>query len=103
VYPRVDCGVDDMLRAEHVGSYGFERVVFARRYLLHGRRVHDNVGSFDRPCHSGTVADVADQVPELLITEAGAHLRLFELIARVHAYRCFGPASEDACDERVPE
>ena len=40
----VDRGVDDVLRAEHVGAHGFEGVVLARRNLLHRGGVHDDVG-----------------------------------------------------------
>src|SRR5437764_579696 len=77
----VDGGVDDVLGAEHVGAHRFERVVLAGRHLLHGGRVHDDLGAFDRARHARPIADVTDEVAQLPVTEAVAHLRLLQLVA----------------------
>src|SRR5437763_1554950 len=61
----VDGRVDDVLGAEHARAHRFEGVVLARRHLLHGRGVNDDVGALGGAGHAPPVSDVADQIPQV--------------------------------------
>ena len=103
LHARVDGSVDHVLCAEHVRAHGFERVVLTRRHLLHGRGVDDDVGSLRRSGHAGPITDVADQEADLAVAEAAEHLRLLQLVARVHPHHRIGPVAGHSSRERVTE
>ena len=80
-----------------------ERVVLARRHLLHGRGVDDDVGALGGPGHPRPVADVADEVAQLAVAEAGPHLGLLQLVAGVDADDDVVPPAGDRGHEGVAE
>ena len=99
----VDGGIDHVLRAEHVGAHRFERVVLARGHLLHRGSVHDDVAALRGACHTRTVTDVADEVPNLAVAELGPNLGLLQFVSGVDPHDGVGPLVDDSADERIAE
>ena len=87
VHALVDGGVQDVVRADDVGSHGLHGEELAGGNLLQGGGVEDVVHAVHGVAHALGVADVADEEAHLggelggLLLQAVAHVVLFLLVA----------------------
>src|SRR4051812_22564611 len=63
----------------------------------------DDVRALRGPRHAATVADIADQVPDVGVSPPCARLRLLQFVPRVDANRDARPAGHCFADERGAE
>ena len=84
-HARVERGVDDVLRANHVRLDELERVVFGRGHLLERRRVNDDVDALERAPEAVAIAHVAEKETQArIVREPPRHLALLHLVAAEH-------------------
>ncbi len=100
----VDGGINDVLRTQHVGLNGLERVVFTGGHLLHCRGVHDDVCASRRSHEAITISDVADEVADASVAELLMKLPLLQFIPRKPTYvYCIRPGRGHPPQEGLAE
>jgi hypothetical protein len=77
-----DCGVEQVLGAEHVGAHRLNREEFARRHLLEGRCMEHDVDARHRIPKALLVSHVADVELDARIGPTAPHIILLLLVAR---------------------